>query len=417
MRKILKIILQILTKKAIQRYKPLVIGVTGTVGKTTTKEAIFTVISGKFRARKNKLNFNNEIGVPMAVLGFDSQTKIGWLANILKSLWLCFGLKQKNYPAILVLELAADKPKDISYLVDMVRPTVGVITAIGETPVHVEFYASSKDVAKEKSNLIKHLPPSGGLAILNYDDLTVLEMKDETKAKVMTFGFSADADVFASDVSYFGPEQDGVLGGISFKIHHKNSFIPIRLNNLIGRPLIYSFLAAVVVGLDLGMNLVEISQSFSNFIPPKSRASLVRGIKNTIIIDDTYNASPVAMHVALETLRDFAQVSQEQRGGGFGRKIAVLGDMKELGVHTMQAHEAVGNLAGEIVDVLITVGEATRFIADAAKNQMPADKIFEFSNAEQAKIKVHEILREGDVVLIKGSRSMQMEKIVEECWG
>ncbi len=420
MKKILQNLLKFLAKKCIKRYKPFVIGITGTAGKTTTKEAIFSVVSKKFTARKNILNFNNEIGVPMAVLGLESQSKPGWIKNILKSLWVCFGLKQKNYPAVLVLELAADKPGDIKYLVDMVKPSVGVVTAIGEIPVHVEFYASPDAVAREKAILINSLPSSGGLAVLNYDDLTVLEMKEKTGAKIMTFGFSDKADVYASDISYFSQERDEILGGISFKLHYGSSFVPVRLGNLVGRPLIYSFLAAAAVGIDFGANLVEISECFSGFTAPKSRMTLMKGIKNSIIIDDTYNASPIAMHMALEALRDFADVKLLAASGheigpkGHSRKIAVLGDMKELGKYTIAAHESIGNMAGNTVDVLITVGSAAKFIAQAAKNQMPQEQIFEFNTAEEAKTRVQEILREGDVILVKGSRAMGMEKIVDE---
>ena len=217
-RKILQFVLKILAKQAIRRYKPAVIGITGSVGKTFAKEAIFHVLNKKFWIRKNEENFNNEIGVPMAVLGIRSVLNQGAIASKLKILtglfggiWLGYGFRQK-YPNVLVLELAADKPGDIKYLTDIVRPQIGVVTAVGEVPVHVEFYASPQAVAKEKSKLIEQLPLYNGLAILNYDDQTVLDMKEMTKAKVITFGFSNSADVWVSDTSYFVTDDGRNIG-------------------------------------------------------------------------------------------------------------------------------------------------------------------------------------------------------------
>ena len=196
MRNILKKILAFLAKRVIGRYKPIVIGITGSVGKSTAKEAVFAVLQKRFWVRKNEENFNNEIGVPNAVLGvrsIGSKNASGKLINalqiiggVLKACWLYCGLRQP-YPEILVLELAADRPGDIGHLADTVKPEIGIITAVGEVPVHVEFYASPKEVAEEKSRLISVLPAEG-LAILNYDDQTVLDMKEFSRAKVITFG-------------------------------------------------------------------------------------------------------------------------------------------------------------------------------------------------------------------------------------
>mgnify|MGYP001577102057 CR=1 FL=1 len=184
MRKILQFILKILARRVINRYKPIVIGVTGSVGKSFAKEAIYHVLSRKFWVWKNDENFNNEIGVPMAVLGIKLisgrsfiASKFKLLAGLVGGIWLGCGPFKQKYPGILVLELAADRPGDIKYLVDIVKPQIGVITAVGEVPVHVEFYASPQAVAKEKSKLVEQLPPHTGLAVLNYDDQTVLDMK------------------------------------------------------------------------------------------------------------------------------------------------------------------------------------------------------------------------------------------------
>jgi UDP-N-acetylmuramoyl-tripeptide--D-alanyl-D-alanine ligase len=415
MRRILQFILKLLAKRVVNRYKPVVVGVTGSVGKTFAKEAIYRVLSRKFLVLKNEENFNNEIGVPMAVLGIDAR-KFKAISYKLKamgySFWLAYGWPKRKYPRILVLELAADKPGDIQYLINIVKPKIGVVTAVGEIPVHVEFYASPQAVAKEKSKLIEQLPPDG-LAVLNFDDQTVLDMREKSKAKAITFGFSNLADIWISDTSYFAADEDQNVGGLSFKINHDKIFIPLRIKNLIGAHQLYGILAAVAVGLHFGINLVDICGALEEVEPPKHRMNLLRGIKNTTIIDDSYNASPLAMRAALDTLNDFAR-AKASLSGKSGRKIAVLGDMRELGKYEIEAHRAVGNLVGERADILITVGSAAKFIADSAANQMKPDSIFSFSTADEAKLKVQEIIREGDVILVKGSRAIQMEKIVEE---
>lgn len=431
MHKLLKLILKLLAKRVITRYRPTVIGVTGSVGKTIAKEAIFAVLSRKFWVRKTEENFNNEFGVPETVIGVDPRLStanirpsnwgrlLKFWPNLAGGFWLAFGWPKQKCPKFLVLELAAAKPGDIDYLADIVRPQVGVVTAVGEVPVHVEFYASPQEVAKEKQKLIARLP-TDGLAVLNYDDQTVLDTKEKSKAKATTFGFSNLADIWASDIGYFVSDiqlpasnsQLPAIGGLSFKINSGGTFVPVRVNGLVGTHQIYGILAAAAVGLHFGINLVDISGALENVELPHGRMNLLSGIKNSIIIDDTYNASPLSMHAALDTLRDFTK-AKEKLGGG-GRRIAVLGDMKELGKYEIEAHRTVGNLAAERCDILITVGAAGKFIADSAANQMPKENVTSFDTSEDAKLKVQEIIKEGDVVLVKGSRAMKMEVIVEE---
>ncbi len=419
MRKFLQNILEFLARHAITRYRPIVIGVTGSVGKTTAKEAIYSVLGRKFWVRRNGENFNNELGVPMTVLGIKprySGSRLArlfpFLGDMFSAIWLVFGPFKPRYPEVLILELAADRPGDIEYLADIVKPKIGVVTAVGDVPVHVEFYANSQSVAKEKSKLIEALPAAGGLAVLNYDDQTVLDMKEKSNAEVMTFGFSNLSDFWISDTSYFMSDDGKNVGGLSFKINHGNTFVPAKINNLIGMHQLYGILAAAVIGSHLGINLINISEALENIDLPKGRMRLTKGVKNTIIIDDTYNASPLSVHAALDTLRDFSLARRLVYHQG--RKIAVLGDMKELGKYEIEAHRAIGNVTGERVDILITVGSAAKFIADSAANQMEKENVLSFNTAEEAKVKVQEIIEEGDIILVKGSRSMEMEKIVEE---
>ena len=416
MRILLKIILKILAKRVIARYQPKVIGVTGSVGKTTAKEAIYALLRYKFNIWKTEDNFNNEIGLPMTILGVNPRlankgNKFGVVLHLIRAVWLAYGWPRQNYPKVLVLEIAADRPGDLNYLVDIAKPQIGVVTAVGEVPVHVEFYASPKAVAKEKSILIESLP-SDGLSILNYDDDTVLDMREKSKAHVTTIGFSEHADIWASDVSFIISDDERSLGGLSFKVHQGESFMPFRINNLIGLQQVYAILAAVAVGIHFNINMVEISSILESFELPADRMNLMRGIKNTTIINDVYNASPTSMHAALDTLRIFGDNVIKMHGRG--RKIAVLGDMRELGKYSEQAHRDMGLLTTECADILITVGTHSKLLADSAMALMGQDKIFVFSSSDDAKLKVQELIEEGDIILVKGSRGMHMEKILEE---
>ncbi|MFN7088850.1 MAG: Mur ligase family protein, partial [Candidatus Paceibacteria bacterium] len=241
MRKLLQIVLKLLSKAVIKKYHPLVIGITGSVGKTSTKEAVFAALKNWFRIRASDASFNNEIGFPMAILGLKKPGRLIWIFNLLKAIGLLL-TKDKSYPEVLVLEMGADKPRDIDYLVEIAWPKIGVVTAVGDLPVHVEFYSGPAEVAKEKSKLIQSLPING-LAVLNYDDEAVFGMKDLTKAKVITYGFNEGADVRASDVLYFVETNESIVGGISFKVNCNKSVVPFRLVNALGKHQVYAALA------------------------------------------------------------------------------------------------------------------------------------------------------------------------------
>ena len=429
MRRLLQFILKLLSQAIINKYNPTVIGITGSVGKTSTKEAVFAVLKTKFRVRRSVGSFNTEEGLPLAVLGNWTEgdlklvSKYGSAGKKIQKLFFWFGIivsgffrmifiPKSKYPEILVLEYGADRPRDIEKLTRIVQPQIGVVTALGEMPVHVEFYSGLEEVAKEKAKLIQALP-SDGLAILNHDDEVIYDMKDLIKATVKTFGFEKNADIRASDTSYFIDNGNyGLLGaGISFKLGYEKNIIPFRLANALGRHQIYAALAATAAGLYFGMNLVEISQALEKMEFPKQRMNLVKGLKNSWLIDDTYNASPLSTHAALDTLKEFGDkaIAKNEKG----RKIAVLGDMKELGIFTEKAHRLVGNLAGERAEYLFTVGLAAKFIADSAFNQLPKENILSFDSSDEAGDYLKDFVQEGDIVLVKGSRAMEMEKIVE----
>src|SRR3989344_5629094 len=389
------------------RFKPMIIAITGNVGKTSTKEAVVAVLSSIKRVRSGKGNLNNEFGVPLVIVGnwADDYYEGGntlwfWVRVLLISFFGWFFAR--NYPRVLVLEYGADKPGDIKRLVEKFRPHIGIVTAVGEIPVHVEFFSGSEAVAREKSRLIEALEPTG-YAILNSDDDVVLDMKKRTKATVVTYGFGEGAEVRVSNFDY--KTDNNIPLGTSFKLHYgPNSFVPVNVMGSLGPSQAYAAAAAAAVGIALDMNLVEISDALSYYDGPKGRLKILAGVKNSWIIDDTYNASPASTHLALDTLKSLPAK----------RKIAVLGDMLELGKYTIQAHQAVGDLAGSFVDLLICVGSKAKFIADSAENQMPKENIFIFEESDMAKNKIQELVKEGDLILVKGSQGVRMEKIVEE---
>jgi len=415
LRNILKKILTLLAKLYLRRYKPEIIAVTGNVGKTSAKEAIAAVMSIQYRVRASGGNLNNDIGVPLAILGDWSERyyregpSLGfWFEVILAG--IVFLIIPHDYPEVLILEYGADRPGDIGRLAHIYPPHVGVVTAVGETPVHVEFFASPQEVAQEKSKLIKALGPDD-YAVLNYDDLTVLDMKDRTRAKVSTFGAGEGADVRISNFDFI-LDSEGRPEGVGFKIHYESGFVPFKIFGSLGLTQALSAAAGIAVGTVYKLNLVDMAAALGSYNTPPGRMRILPGIRNSIIIDDTYNAAPASMHAALETLRDIP--ASPRVPSVIKRKIAVLGDMLELGDHSIGAHQKIGDLAARVVDILVAVGEKAKLIADAASDQIPQENIFTFDDSDEAKVLVQKIIEEGDIVLVKGSQGKRMEKIVEE---
>ncbi|OPL12003.1 MAG: hypothetical protein AVO34_01955 [Firmicutes bacterium ML8_F2] len=413
MRSILQYILKVLAQIILWRYKPEIVAVTGSVGKTGAKEAIYHVLKGSFRTRRNIKNYNNEIGVPLTILGQDiaPQTKISaifpWLTIFFKAcltiIW------QRKYPEVLVLEMGISHPGDMKYLVNFAPAKVGVITAIGEFPTHLEFFPEKDRLIKEKAFLVKHLTKQG-TAVLNYDDLSVRMIGDELgeKTNLIQYGFGNAADLKILNYNLLTGDLDKGNYGISFKLEYNGSVVPFRLNKILGKQHAFAAAAAASVGLVFGMNLVEISHSLSGYHSLPGRAKLLKGVKNTWLIDDTYNASPLATLNSLDILDRLA-------AGHPGRKIVVLGDMLELGIYTEDGHRRVGREIPQIADLLFTVGAKANFIAEEAANQgFNKNKIFKFYQPEKAGLALQKELVQGDFVLIKGSRGIHMEKIVKE---
>ena len=411
MKGIFQRILAILARATLWKYNPIVVGITGSVGKTSAKEAIFAVLKSKYRVRRSEKNYNTEIGVPLAILGIHhyGRNPLAWFSALIR-VAIRILIRDQNFLEILVLEMGADRPGDIGYLVALAPPQVGVITAIGDIPVHVEFFDGPKTLVLEKSNLIKALP-SDGHAVLNYDDEATRGIKSETQARVFSYGFNQDALVritnYEMRVNVGGSERPG----IAFKIEHGGSVVPMRLTGAFGKPQAGAAAAAVCLGLIFNMNLVEIAEALRSYESPPGRMKLLRGVKRTLILDDTYNASPSATLAAMEVLDEFPS----------GRRIAVLGDMLELGEYTETAHRAIGEKVAAVADFFIAVGERMKFALDEAmrkKNEsqkkLNNSQTMWFARSDDVGKKLEELLEPGDVVLIKGSQGMRMEYVVKE---
>ena len=368
MRKILQFILKIFAKLVLKKYRPVIIAITGSVGKTSTKEAIYHVLKthfGESKVRRNFRNYNNEIGVPLTIFGLETggSSIFLWLLRFIKIMGMI--IFKVSYPDFLIIEMGADRPRDIKYLTKFVHPKVGVITALGEIPVHVEFFENPEQVAREKKNLITCLKEDE-VAVLNYDDEKVRAMSEGLKSKVLTYGLEKKADVLATnyDLKINPPTALGT-SELNFKLEFGGSSVPAKLTNVLGFQHLYSAIAATSVGIIFNMNLVEIAEALKEFQPLPGRMRLIKGVKNSLIIDDSYNAALLSTEAGLESLKIFEDK----------RKIVVLGDMLEIGQYAPEAHQRVGKKASEIADLIFTIGTRAKFIAEAAiKNGFSQEK-------------------------------------------
>ncbi len=408
MRSFLKsIIVAILTLEArfvLKKYKPKVVVVTGSVGKTSTKDAVFTVLSSAFFVRKSEKSFNSDIGVPLTILGCPNgwNNLIQWARNILEGLALIF--LTNHYPKWLVLEVGADRPDDIARLMRWLGPDIVVTTRFPDIPVHVEFYNSPEDVVKEEL-LPVHSLQQGGFLIANADDphtATLLPAQGER----LSYGFSKAADFMASHEHVL--IENGLPMGMQFHVNCKGSSVPVTLRGVLGTQHVYPALAAIAVGASQGINLAIASESLSAHEFPPARMRLIEGKRNSVIIDDTYNSSPIAAEAALAAFTVVRGRAKE------GRNIAILGDMMELGSYSVDEHRRIGAIAADTATMLMTVGVRSRDIALAAKEAgMKEECINLFDNSGQAAETLVELPQEGDVILVKGSQSIRMERIVE----
>jgi UDP-N-acetylmuramoyl-tripeptide--D-alanyl-D-alanine ligase len=346
-----------------------VIGITGSVGKSTTKEVAAEVLLQRYRTLKSPGNFNNEIGLPLTILSLNEQHERA------------------------VLEMGFYVPGEIRFLCDLAKPQVGVITNVGT--VHAERAGSLEAIARGKGELVESLPPAPeGVAILNYDDLWVREMAEKTQAQILYYGLDPAADLWADQVEGQG------LDGIRFKLHFKGEVLHLRVP-LIGRHSVHTALRAAAIGLVEGLTWQEIVNGLRSEIT-QLRLVSVRSQSGSLLLDDTYNSSPQSALAALNLLEELE-----------GNRIAVLGDMLELGPYEAQGHEMVGARAAEVADELICLGKLSEIIARSALNAgMEEEQVKRFSTKQEVIDYLRPRLGSQDVVLIKGSRGLRMDTIV-----
>ena len=394
-----------------------VIGVTGSVGKTSTKELAASVLKQRYRTHNNTGNLNSEQGLPLALLGLHT------------------GHERT------VLEMGMYDLGEIRLLCSLARPQIGLVTNVG--PSHLERLGTIDRIAEAKAELIEALPsaPSGGVAILNHDDARVRAMATRTDAQLFFYGLTAEADLWADEIESLGME------GIRFRFHHRQEDGRVHSERvklpLLGRHSVQTALGAAAVGIVNGLTWEEIITGLQR-APGQLRLVITPGINGATVIDDTYNASPSSTLAALDLLDDLRkraeaagrpnpaagrgaafrpELDSEQeetarktaRAGRVGRRIAILGDMRELGSFTTEGHKQVGAHAASVIDLLVTVGNLGRIIADEAKRAgLSTQAVHAADDFESAVDILKELMQPHDLLLVKGSRAVGMDRIVEE---
>jgi UDP-N-acetylmuramoyl-tripeptide--D-alanyl-D-alanine ligase len=351
------------------RFDPLVVGVTGSIAKTSTKEAVAAVLQRRFRTLRNEGNQNNEIGLPLTLLRLGPEHEAA------------------------VLEMGMYVGGEIAQLAAMARPRIGVVTAV--QPVHLSRIGSIEAIERAKGELVEALP-SDGTAVLNADDPRVRRMSSRTSARSITYGFADDADVTAEAIESAGAD------GMRFVLRAGGGRTPVAIPTL-GRLAVHNALAAAAVGLAAGMATDEIVAGLGSGWAAPHRAELIR-VGGVTIVDDSYNASPASVAAAIELL-----------AGLPGRRIAVLGEMLELGEGHVSGHRAVGEAAAAAVELLVVVGAGAAPIAEAALDAgLGTDCVLRVPDRDAALHALRPRLRSGDVVLVKASRGVALDLLVEQ---
>ncbi len=414
-----------MAKRTIRRERPTVIGITGSVGKSSTKEAIRAVLASVVPASAlcvTRKNYNNELGVPLTLFGLSSpgRSPLAW-ARLLWTAWLHgMGLRRTGY-RVLVLEMGADKPGDLAYLTSIAPPSVSVVTAVtpedpSMAPVHAEQYPSVDAVAQEKSTLVRVLGEEG-IAILNADDMRVFGMRHLTRAKTLTFG-ETDAShvrILSTSVRMADDAHGRVPTGVEALFEVRGMRMTVYLPGVFGRSAAYALAAALAVRVALGYAVDPREDIGALLTPMAGRVRILPGIKHTTLFDDSYNSSPVAV---LSALRDLAALDLLPGQ----RRAACLGEMRELGPQTEMLHRRVGEEAAKRgIDLLVCCGTFAHAMADGARAAgMTEDRLRIIEDTPEAGLFLQEWIKPGDVILAKASqgtkstKGVRMERVIKE---
>ncbi|MDH5744491.1 MAG: UDP-N-acetylmuramoyl-tripeptide--D-alanyl-D-alanine ligase, partial [Candidatus Aminicenantes bacterium] len=360
-----------LAQKVLSTHKARVVGITGSIGKTTTKEYAASLLSKSFKVLKSEGNFNNHIGLPLSIL------------------------RLQETHTIAVFEMGTSAPGEISQLIQIAPPDIAVITNIN--PVHLEFFNDIEKIAHAKKEILDGLKP-GGTAVFNGDDPWVRKISKTWKGAKLFFGLSQDCEIRASDIKRMG------IQGLSLELFYGDRKDRIHFP-FFYTSFLYNFLAAVGVAYAFSTPVEDLLQQIQTLRPFPMRGELHRLKNDIILIDDSYNSNPVALE---SVLKDLAELPAK-------RRVAVLGDMLELGKQEVDYHIQAGKqVKDKNWNVLVTVGPLSRHMGEGALFAgMRKDHVFSFSNSEEAAEHIESLLKAGDLVLVKGSRGMKTDKIAE----
>ncbi len=389
--------LGLFARAVVRRYRPHIVMVTGSVGKTSTKDAVAAVLATRFFVRKSEKSFNSEFGVPFTILGVDNPwgNPLAWLSLVKRAIVLL--TLPNHYPNMLVLEVGADRPGDLARILRIATPDAVVVTRLPEIPVHVEAYASPEAVREEEFSPAYALAAAAPL-IICADDAYAVESAKRTPARVVSYGRATGADVLIQEIGF--SEAGGRVAGMYADVVIQGKQSRLVVADSVGATQVLPVAAALAVATAFGIPVAEARAALEGYEPPPGRGRLLAGKNDSVIIDDSYNASPVAVEQALKTLKDFPRAT---------RRIAVLGDMLELGRYSVSEHEHVGELARAAADIVVAVGIRARAFASA---QGRAEVIL-FDNSGAAAAALADLVRPGDVLLVKGSQSIRTEHIVK----
>jgi UDP-N-acetylmuramyl pentapeptide synthase len=393
---ILAVLLWLLARAVVRRYRPQIVMVSGSVGKTSTKDAVAAVLATRFFVRKSEKSFNSEFGVPFTILGVANPwaNPLAWISLVKSAIALL--VLPNHYPNMLVLETGADRPGDLARILRIATPDVVVITKLPDIPVHVEAYASPEAVREEEFSPAYALAPGTPL-IIPSDDPYAVSMASRTAAQSISYGTGTDATIRISGIHF--DEDEGKVVGMTATVHTPEEEGHLRVKGSVGRIQLLPAAAALAVARAFHIPLSESLIALESYEPPPGRGRLFLGKNGSMVIDDSYNASPAAVAEALGTLKEFPHAR---------RRIAILGDMLELGRYSVVEHEHIGTLANQVADIVAAVGIRTRTFTGLPEGS----KVLLFENSFMAALALPELVQEGDVILVKGSQSIRTERIV-----
>ncbi len=398
-------ILLFCAKRVIARERPVIIVVTGSAGKTSTKDALFHVLTQKLSVRKSMKSYNSEIGIPLTILGYETgwTDPLAWLQIVSGSIAQAFFGSDEDYPRYIILEADTRTPGDLSALATWLEPDYLVITSFGDHPAHLERFASYDDLKKEQLSLVGRVRTEGMILVSECAQGLVPDIKKRTQCPIKTFGFSDHATL---SLSHFEHDVMSETYGIRVRATLQGISLPLVIPHALGHGYAYALGGACLLAHILELNVIELLPFLESYVPTPGRMHVLSGIKRAAVIDDTYNASPDSMILAVHTLRDLKTP---------GRRIVVLGGMKEVGTESESIHTEIGRSLAPWADVIIGVGEeAKAYIEGALLGGLHESRLHHFDDAYEAGIFLQQVLKPRDTVLIKGAQAYRMEHVVKE---